>query len=55
MEYALAAMRRPGQTLYILVDSEVCGAGLFRPFGALSVDAPGDAAESHDDLALGEP
>jgi hypothetical protein len=53
MEYALAAMRRPGQTFYTLVDRGL-GAGLFRPFGALSLDAPGDASHSHDDFALGE-
>src|SRR5918992_6370664 len=53
MEYALAALRRPGQNLIYPGGSRVCGAGLFRPFGALSVDAPGEASESHDNLALG--
>ena len=33
--------------------SGVWGDGLFRPFGALSVGAQGNEAESHDDLALG--
>jgi hypothetical protein len=27
--------------------------GLFRPFGALSLDAQDNASESHDDFALG--
>jgi hypothetical protein len=33
--------------------SGVCGTELFRPFGALSVDAEGNASQSHDDFALG--
>ena len=55
MEYALAAMRRPEQILYTPDGSGVWGAGLFRPFGDLSLDAPGDTTESYDDFALGEP
>ena len=33
--------------------SGVWGDGVFRPVRTLAVDAPGDASESHDVLALG--